>query len=896
MPYIPNMLQNVIGRGLLADRPAALMAGRLYYATDEGTFYRDNGTDWDELPTGAVDSVDGQTGAVDLSGVYDALGAADTAVGTHNTAVDAHTRPGAIHGESFDFGGPYISRVIAVADTSPDELMGATGLAESAPETADWSIRGRVSADASDLDIEITATVTAVGTGDPYSASTTVTTTTVDETGYNKFFSIPVSAFDFGGPQLAIDSVALEWALPNGEGGTIYSSQASILWVDADDPMAWVSDISTAVADHAAAPDPHGDRAYADGLIADHESAADPHPNYLTEAEGDAAYILAVEKGSALGVATLDTDGKLTPEQTPAIAITDTYVVGSEAAQLALTAETGDVAVRTDLHKSFILAGTDPSDLADWQELLTPTDAVASVDGRTGTITLGDLYDAAGAATSAVSTHAAAADPHPGYVLESLADAKGDLLAASAADTITRLAAGTDGQILAADSTAGTGLAWIDNYTTDVRVRAKNSSGSTMAKGAAVYISGATGANALLSLADADAESTSSKTIGLLYQALATGDSGYVITDGVLAGLDTSSATSEGDSVWLSSTAGGRVYGAPPAEPAHSVYLGVVTRKHATQGEILVKVQNGFELDELHDVSAVSPSDNDLLAYDSASSMWKKQTAAQAGVVAEGDSRLTDARTPTAHASTHNAGGSDALAIDAAAGTGSLRTLGTSATSAAAGNDSRLSDERYPNDTYWDNFELLNYGAVDAIMPLGQGIANGVFTNGAPTSGSVKFAFFRPHRTMTIDRLAVLRGSTAGTGNTLSRIGLYTVTSVSSTNADFALVARTASNVIAHTATSVQEAILDTTGGYPATYTLTAGSLYAFAVIMVGASVGALYQSSASGGLNWQLWRDTGLPYQKTLASQTDLPASLTNVAISDGSDTYRVWFRARKG
>jgi hypothetical protein len=64
--------------------------------------------------------------------------------------------------------------------------------------------------------------------------------------------------------------------------------------------------------------------------------------------------------------------------------------------------------------------------------------------------------------------------------------------------------------------------------------------------------------------------------------------------------------------------------------------------------------------------------------------------------VAGNDSRLTNARTPTAHATTHNAGGTDALAIDAAAGTGSLRTIGTGALQAAAGNDSRLSDSRTP--------------------------------------------------------------------------------------------------------------------------------------------------------------------------------------------------------
>lgn len=45
---------------------------------------------------------------------------------------------------------------------------------------------------------------------------------------------------------------------------------------------------------------------------------------------------------------------------------------------------------------------------------------------------------------------------------------------------------------------------------------------------------------------------------------------------------------------------------------------------------------------------------------------------------------------PASHASSHNAGGGDALAIDAAAGTGSLRTLGTGATTAAAGNDNRF--------------------------------------------------------------------------------------------------------------------------------------------------------------------------------------------------------------
>jgi len=100
---------------------------------------------------------------------------------------------------------------------------------------------------------------------------------------------------------------------------------------------------------------------------------------------GSAATLTA---GSANGVATLDSGGKIPSSQLPSIAITDTFVVNSQATMLALTAETGDVAVRTDLNKSFILTASPASTLANWQELLTPTDAVTSVAGRTGAVTL----------------------------------------------------------------------------------------------------------------------------------------------------------------------------------------------------------------------------------------------------------------------------------------------------------------------------------------------------------------------------------------------------------------------------------------------------------------------------------------------------------------------------
>jgi len=106
------------------------------------------------------------------------------------------------------------------------------------------------------------------------------------------------------------------------------------------------------------------------------------------------------QKAAANGVATLDANSKIPNNQLPALAITDTFVVASQAAMLALsTAEKGDVAVRTDLNKSFILTADPYSTLGNWQELLTPTDAVLSVNGLTGAVTLG-AFDVGAAPTT----------------------------------------------------------------------------------------------------------------------------------------------------------------------------------------------------------------------------------------------------------------------------------------------------------------------------------------------------------------------------------------------------------------------------------------------------------------------------------------------------------------
>ena len=101
---------------------------------------------------------------------------------------------------------------------------------------------------------------------------------------------------------------------------------------------------------------------------------------------------ITTQKGAVNGIASLDGSGLIPTNQLPALAITQTSVVASQAAMLALTAQVGDIAVRTDVNKSFILTAEPATSLGNWQELLTPTDSVLSVDGNTGAVSLSGTY------------------------------------------------------------------------------------------------------------------------------------------------------------------------------------------------------------------------------------------------------------------------------------------------------------------------------------------------------------------------------------------------------------------------------------------------------------------------------------------------------------------------
>lgn len=185
---------------------------------------------------------------------------------------------------------------------------------------------------------------------------------------------------------------------------------------------------------------------------------------------------------------------------------------------------------------------------------------------------------------------------------------------------------GTAGQILAKIDGTNYNTQWIDNFTPQVKHLVKL--GANMSVGTPVYVSDAHGNNMIVSKASNTLEATSSKTMGLLQTGGVTNDQVYVITEGLLSGLDTSTATA-GDPVWLGPN-GTLLFGMAnkPVAPLHMVYLGVVTRVQSNNGEIFVKVQNGYELDELHDVSLPSYINNGVLYRDTATNLWKHATIA----------------------------------------------------------------------------------------------------------------------------------------------------------------------------------------------------------------------------------------------------------------------------
>jgi hypothetical protein len=155
-----------------------------------------------------------------------------------------------------------------------------------------------------------------------------------------------------------------------------------------------------------------------------------------------------------------------------------------------------------------------------------------------------------------------------------------------------------------------------------------NSQGSVINKGQVVYAYQATGNKMSVKLARADSDATSAKTIGLVYDSsIGIGGEGYIIIQGVIEGINTA-AFNAGDTLYLSGTTFGGVTATKPHAPTHLVYVGIVERANAGNGQIYVRCQNGYELDEIHDVDLISsaPVNNQLLTYEQSTDLWKNKS------------------------------------------------------------------------------------------------------------------------------------------------------------------------------------------------------------------------------------------------------------------------------
>ena len=195
-----------------------------------------------------------------------------------------------------------------------------------------------------------------------------------------------------------------------------------------------------------------------------------------------------------------------------------------------------------------------------------------------------------------------------------------------------------DGPLIGGDIIAGGEMLCIYNSTTNrfqligtapntLLAYVTNDDSIPLTKGMPVYAFSGAGDRMTVKRADNSSDATSAQTVGLvLSTSIGVNQKGLIMMQGLLDGLSIlkpADGFADGDAIYLGGTAG-TITNVKPSAPDHLVYLGVVTTANAgSSGRMYVRVQNGYELNELHDVSITSVANNDVLQYDSATSLWK---------------------------------------------------------------------------------------------------------------------------------------------------------------------------------------------------------------------------------------------------------------------------------
>jgi hypothetical protein len=280
-------------------------------------------------------------------------------------------------------------------------------------------------------------------------------------------------------------------------------------------------------------------------------------------------------------------------------------------------------------------------------------------------------------------------------------------------------------------NTADTGNHWVNSVTglndstirvikgattTDITIRSSatvtsatrlvttvyNSTGATIPRGSIVYISGRHNSNlATVAPAQANNEENSYKTFALVENDIANNNSGVVIQAGNITGLNlpTSSFT-DGDIVYLSPTTPGGLTITKPLAPFHICKIGSITRAHPTQGSIEIKIENGWQLDEMSDVKIpLVPADSVILQFSRVDSLWHDVTISNAigtRYIRPSDTSVFQRKQLAAYSfqanGTNAAANGSATAFRDTAGTytGTITWTGTTAPSGATNHSFRL--------------------------------------------------------------------------------------------------------------------------------------------------------------------------------------------------------------
>lgn len=161
------------------------------------------------------------------------------------------------------------------------------------------------------------------------------------------------------------------------------------------------------------------------------------------------------------------------------------------------------------------------------------------------------------------------------------------------------------------------GTAWVNQHL-PVSSLVQNAEANTLTTGTVVYLFGGTGDHASVKRADYTSDTTSSKTVGVVAANIASSQNGTVITRGYVDGIDLSTGYAEGDVLWLGTN--GQFTKTKAVAPNHLVFIGVVVRA-TNNGIIYVAAQNGYELDELHNVAISNTlASGEFLKYNG--SLW----------------------------------------------------------------------------------------------------------------------------------------------------------------------------------------------------------------------------------------------------------------------------------